>query len=96
MGNHRFSLDQESLGVPVIALGVPTVVEGATLCADLLEGAGKELDPDSLKEQPGASLFVTPRDIDQRVEDMAKVMGYALSLALQPELSLKDLQTLVE
>ncbi len=96
VGNHRFSLDQESLGVPVIALGVPTVVEGATLCADLLEGAGKELDPDSLKEQPGASLFVTPRDIDQRVEDMAKVMGYALSLALQPELSLKDLQTLVE
>ena len=61
-----------------------------------MEGAGKELDPDSLKEQPGASLFVTPRDIDQRVEDMAKVMGYALSLALQPELSLKDLQALVE
>ena len=96
VGNHRFSLDRESLGVPVIALGVPTVVEGVTLCADLLESAGKELDPDTLRDLPGASLFVTPRDIDQRVEDMSKVVGYALSLALQPELTLKDLQALME
>lgn len=36
VGNHRHALDRESLGVPVIAIGVPTVVDGATLAADLL------------------------------------------------------------
>jgi len=92
VGNHRFALDKNSLGVPVIALGVPTVVEGRTLCADLLEERGVEV-PDDL---PGGSLVVTPRDIDQRVEDMAKVIGYAVSLALQPGLSLEELEGLVE
>ena len=40
--------------------------------------------------------MVTPRDIDQRVEDMAKVIGYGVSLALQPELDLEGLELLVE
>ena len=36
VGNHRAARDRASLGVPVIAVGVPTVVDGATLAADLL------------------------------------------------------------
>ncbi len=96
VGNHRFALNAESLGVPVIAVGVPTVVDGATLCADLLEEAGKEPDPQTLSSAPGVSLMVTPRDIDQRVEDMSKVIGYGISLALQPELTLEELEMLVE
>lgn len=96
VGNHRFALDRESMGVPVIAVGVPTVVDGATLCADLLEETGQETDPAELSSLPGASLMVTPRDIDQRVEDMSKVIGYAVSLALQPGLDLEDLEALIE
>lgn len=96
VGNHRFALDRESLGVPVIAVGVPTVVDGATLAADLLEAAGREADPAALSGAPGASLMVTPRDIDQRVADLSKVIGYAISLALQPELDLAGLEMLVE
>ena len=56
------------------------------IAADLLEEAGSPVDPQTI---PGAALMVTPRDIDQRVEDMAKVIGYAVSLALQPGLDLK-------
>ena len=96
VGNHRFALDQASLGVPVIAVGVPTVVDGATLAADILEGTGKEADPAALAGAPGASLMVTPRDIDQRVADLGKVIGYAVSLALQPQLDLEGLEMLVE
>ena len=92
VGNHRFSLSRETLGVPVVALGVPTVVEGATLCADLLEELGNQ-PPQNL---PGASLFVTPRDIHQRVEDMARVLGHGITLALQPHLTWEDLTALVE
>lgn len=96
VGNHRFALNEESLGVPVIAVGVPTVVDGATLCADLLEETGKRADPDALKKASGATLIVTPRDIDQRVEDMARIIGYAVSLALQPGMGLEELEMLIE
>ena len=96
VGNHRFALDRETLGVPVIALGVPTVVEGATLCADLLESAGgTETDPAALRSLPGGELLVTPRDIDQRVDDLSRLLGRALSLALQPHLTEEELDLLV-
>lgn len=72
VGNHRQGLTRESLGVPVLALGVPTVAEA--------EGG----------------MFVTPRDIDVRVAECAKVMAYAIDLALQPGLSLEDLEALIE
>lgn len=96
VGNHRFALDEKSMGVPVIAVGVPTVVDGGTLCADLLEEADAQIEEGELAKLPGASLMVTPRDIDQRVEDMSKVIGYGLSLALQPGLDLEDLEGLLE
>lgn len=96
VGNHRFALTRETMGVPVIAVGVPTVVDGATLCADLLEEVGGKVDEHALAGAPGATLMVTPRDIDQRVEDMAKVIGYGISLALQEGLTLPDLEGLVE
>ena len=97
VGNHRFALNETTLRVPVIAVGVPTVVEGATLCADLLEGAGLSapVDGEALRQLPGGSLMVTPRDIDQRVADMARIIGRAISLALQPDLTPEDLEGLI-
>ncbi len=92
VGNARAALDRGSLGVPVIAIGVPTVVDGATLAADLLAEAGKaHLDPQSL-QGAGSALLVTPRDIDARVADLAKVVGYGINLALHPGLSLADVE----
>lgn len=89
VGNHRFGLNQETLGVPVFALGVPTVVEGATLAADLL---GVD-EPPRLGE--GRDMLVTPKDIDSQVADLSKVIGYGISLALQPSLTVEDLDLLL-
>lgn len=89
VGNHRMGLTRDTLGVPVIAVGVPTVVDGATLAADLL---GTEDLPD-LNE--GRDLLVTPKDIDSQVDDLAKVIGYGLSMALQPGISLEELELLL-
>ena len=83
------ALDRASLGVPVIAVGVPTVVDGATLAADLL--GTEELPP--LGE--GRDLMVTPKDIDSQVADLSKVIGYGIDLALQPSLTLEDLDLLL-
>lgn len=79
VGNHREALDRETLGVPVIALGVPTVMDIRTVS-------------DSVKLE---GLFVTPRDIDTTVSDFSKLAGYAINLALQPELSIQDLDLLL-
>lgn len=95
VGNHRSALDQSSLGVPVLALGVPTVVDAATLCADVLAEAGLEgMHPRALGDM-AAGVIVTPREIDSDVGDLSKVLGYAINLALQPGLSLSDLELLL-
>ena len=76
-------------GVPVLAIGVPTVVEGATLAADLL---GCDRLPQSA---PGRDILVTPRDIDRQVADLSKILGYGISMALQPGLGLEELELLL-
>jgi len=88
-GNHRMALDRDSLGVPVLAVGVPTVVEGATLAADLL-GADRLPEP-----APERNLLVTPKDIDSQVADLSKIVGYGISLALQPGMTVEDLDLLL-
>lgn len=81
--NARAALNEQTLGVPVIALGVPTVVDGATLAAELT--GGKAVPRDAVP------LIVTTRDIDREVADVSRLIGYALNLALQPDLSPEDI-----
>jgi len=95
VGNHRSALDRESLGVPVFTVGAPTVVDGATLALDLLERAGRP-DMDRADLPGGEDFFVTPREVDQRVADLGRVLGYAVSMALNPSLSVEELVTLLE
>ena len=93
VGNHRAALNAETLGVPVIALGVPTVVDAATLAADLLEESGVEqVDEDKLREN--GTFMVTTRDIDQQVRDLAKVVGYGINWALQ-DLEIEEINALL-
>ena len=83
VGNHRSPLNAGTLGVPVIAIGVPTVVDSATLAADLLEESGiTDYDGEKLRASR-QNLMVTPRDIDQQVRDLGKVIGYGINWALQ-------------
>ncbi len=88
VGNARQALNRETLGVPVIAIGVPTVVDAATLAFDLISDAGLDIDPDSMGE--AGNMIVTPRDIDKNVRDIAKLIGYALNLALHEGLTIED------
>ena len=94
VGNHRAALNRETLGVPVFAIGVPTVVDAATLAADLLEESGVEnVRPESLQKE-GQGLMVTPRDIDQQVRDLSKVIGYGINWALQ-DLEIEEINALL-
>ena len=87
VGNRRQAIDRNTLGIPVIAIGVPTVVDGATLAMDLLGHS----EPPELA-QGVENLMVTPRDIDAQVAELAKVIGFGINLALQDGLSIEDVE----
>lgn len=82
--NRRSAITRELLGVPVIAVGVPTVVDVATM-AESLFGSKKDLSPD------GYSMMVTTRDIDTVIKRAASLVSLAINLALHPELSQDDI-----
>ncbi|MDR2615978.1 MAG: GPR endopeptidase [Oscillospiraceae bacterium] len=91
VGNAREGISRETLGVPVIAVGVPTVVDAGTLAADIAERAGVN-DPASAElEKLGGGLVVTPKDIDACVGDISKLVGYALNMALHRGLGIDDI-----
>ena len=91
VGNHRSALTEEVLHRPVLALGVPTVIEAATLAADLLEEQGLSTE----EPLPATGGIVTTRDIDQQVRELSRILACGINLALQPKLSLEDLMALM-
>ncbi len=93
IGNHRAALNEDTLHLPVLAVGVPTVIEGATLAADLLEEAGAAVDEETL---PDSTLIVTPKDIDARVRHLSRLVSCGINLALQEGWSMEELWALTE
>lgn len=89
VGNARFALNRESLGVPVIAIGVPTVVDGATLAHEISAQAGG-VSCEALDDLANP-VVVTTKDIDREVRDVSRVIGYAVNKALHPHLSIEDI-----
>ena len=95
VGNHRKALTQDALGVPVISLGVPTVVDAATVAVHILEEAGRPAEDCAALHGKGAKLFVTPDGIDRQIRELSAVLARGISLALQPGLSYEDLEALL-
>jgi len=95
IGNKRAAINKETMGVDVLAIGVPTVVDAATLAADLLEKAGGR-DAEEPEFTDSSVMMVTPRDIDARIENMAKLIGLSLNMLLQPDLSDEELAFLLD
>lgn len=108
VGNKRKALNKEYLGVDVIAIGVPTVVDAATLTIDILDVAIDNLIEQSekgqqfynmlkeLKEEEkytlikeslepyDKNLIVTPKDIDETIENLAIIISEGLNKSLHP------------
>ncbi len=88
VGNRRNTVNKESVGVPVISIGIPTVVDAATLVADL---TGND---NSVTDEEKAGMIVTPREIDLVVERASKLIGICINKALQPHLSIDEIMML--
>ena len=78
VGNHNAALDSDSLGVPVIAVGVPTVVYASVIVRD----AGA----DHLALSREDDMLVTPRNIDEATKILSSIIGRGINMALQPRL----------
>ncbi len=97
VGNNRLALNRETMGVPVIGIGVPTVVDAATLAADLISPDNEE-ESDKLREMVyynSRGMVVTPRDIDLLVERASTLIGMAINVALHPDISPEDIYALI-
>ncbi len=105
VGNHRSALTEESLGIPVIALGVPMVIYAATIARDAFELLADEDDSldqdhalDRLTEEllsgSMGEMIVTPREVDALVADAAQMLSCGVNRALHPGLSDQELLTL--
>ena len=81
IGNRRSELSLSSLGVPVIALGVPTVVDSSTLVLDALERAGFHDIPESLTSvlESGKSYFVAPKECDMLIKSPCRLFASAIN-----------------
>ena len=81
--NARQEISQKTLGIPVIAVGVPTVVDAATLVAEL---TGSEHNEESSKI---GGMMVTPRDIDQLITHASHMLALVINRAVQKTLPLE-------
>lgn len=117
VGNRRLELSEETLGVPVIAIGVPTVVDAGTVANDTIDlvldnliksstkGSGfykmlHEVDRDERQslirevlDPTLGGMVVTPKEIDKVIESVSKVIANGINIALQPALTLDDINT---
>lgn len=99
VGNHRIGITQETMHVPVIALGIPMVVYASTIVRDALKtilssetGEKEAFDmAEQLAGRAQGDLVVTPRNIDELVAGLADTLALAINSALQPAYSIDEL-----
>ena len=104
VGNRRSPLTKETLGVDVIAVGMPTVVYAATLARDAFAAlSDRETDDETLASierellgQDVGEMIVTPREIDAIVKNAAAVIASGLNRALHPGLSEAEISAMMD
>lgn len=94
--NKRAEISKKTLGIDVISIGIPTVVDANTIAYDLLddsdnETANKLKDKKEIFSPKGRMFMVTPKDIDLIIEKGAKVIALMINMALQQTLSKDDI-----
>lgn len=90
IGNFRCGLRGDKLGVPVIGIGVPTVIEGRTLALDTISDERRKNENEHICKHL-AGLFVSPKNIDKSIEILSRVLSYALNTAFQEGISAEEI-----
>ena len=102
VGNHRAALTRETLGVPVLAVGVPMVIHAAALARDAFRLLSDEdesrLDALMRELMDGdlGDMIVTPREVDDLVDNAAVMLAGGINRALHPGLSDEEILTMMQ
>lgn len=94
VGNHRTRINADTIGIPVISVGVPTVVDVQTLARDLLDSEFETAGMQALSPG-GRQMVVIPREIDLLTERASRLIALSLNAAMQNDYSLADLVSLM-
>lgn len=86
--NKRKSLSKETLGVPVVSVGIPTVVDGGAFAAHYYE------DGCAKKKDVGQDMMITPREIDLVIEHGSQFISLVINKAVQESMSIDDISFL--
>ncbi len=81
VGNHRSTLNEETLGRPVIAIGIPTVVDAATIVNDAIGRQCEEIPLSNMTEL--SNMYVTGKDIDEIVKRLSFTISEGINMALK-------------
>ncbi len=95
--NHRKKINSETVGIPVIALGVPTVVDAVTLVLDLLD-VDDEKTAEDLKtalNPKDRTMVVTPKEIDLLIDRASRLISLSLNCALQKDVDIQLIEALL-
>ena len=95
VSNRRSELSAETLGVPVISIGVPMVVDAATLAYDLLGENADEKTAAALLAGDGKDMFITLKESDVITKQTARLLGFAINRAFHGELSVEEMEELL-
>lgn len=87
VGNHREALTKESLGVPVIAMGIPMVVDAGTIVSDAMSKMPRNYDDNILNcmDTQLQNMYVTPKNIDETTKRLSFTLSEAINMALDLE-----------
>lgn len=85
MGNHRTGINEATAGAKVIAIGVPTVIDSATIIRDALtENMEKIQDIEDYMDKYDQQMIVTSTDIDMIIKDFSDIIANGINKALHP------------
>lgn len=88
VGNHRYPINQDTMGIPVIAIGVPTVVEANTIVLETMEEVLQReqfseqeiaLFLEDISRQAMNNLFVTPKDIEAQISQVGGLIARGIN-----------------
>ncbi len=108
VGNKRKTINKETLGVPVVAIGVPTVVDAATIAAAGIDAALKS-HRDCLPQNEGeryneirqaiepefGNMIVAPKDVDSIIDDISSVIANGINISMHEGITLSDIDRYV-
>lgn len=85
VGNKQEELSIETLGIPVIAIGIPTVLDAATIVIDTLNVCNFKIEENEIIDKMKLNNFnfiVTPKEIDSLIDNMSNIVSEGINMSL--------------